>query len=165
MNEPEPQVGTSSPGATPAAEPAVQGPTATAASPPRSPEEAETYFVAYSEYSKTLRTWLVAYGVGGPVFLSNQYTLELLKKSGDAAVIARLFLIGVLLQVLMAAVNKVVMWGLYYGELEPAFRQLRRHKLCDWLSERLWIDFFVDVACIVLFLTATWRAFAALSLA
>lgn len=30
---------------------------------------AEHYFQAYAEYSKVLRTWLVAYGIGAPVLL------------------------------------------------------------------------------------------------
>lgn len=31
-------------------------------------DDASAYFSAYSEYAKTLRLWLVTYGVGTPAF-------------------------------------------------------------------------------------------------
>ena len=37
--------------------------------------KAEEYLNAYAEHSKTLRTWLVAYGIGAPVLLDGSQPL------------------------------------------------------------------------------------------
>jgi hypothetical protein len=57
---------------------------------------------AYDEFAKTLRTWLVAYGIGGPVLLlTNETVRQAIAKSGAARCIAGTFLLGVGLQVLL----------------------------------------------------------------
>lgn len=75
------------------------------------------YFGTYAEHTRVLRTWLVAYGVGGPVLILTNDKI-LLKVSGapDASSIALLFGVGVAAQVLIAFINKVALWGVYYGE-------------------------------------------------
>ena len=74
--------------------------------------EREEYFKAYEEYSKVLRTWFVAYGIGGPVLLlTNQTLAKAIKASGQGKSLAALFLAGVALQVVLAALNKFSMWG------------------------------------------------------
>ncbi len=71
------------------------------------------YFAAYEEYSKVLRTWFVAYGIGGPVLLlTNEALAKAIKTSGQGRGLAALFLIGVGLQVVLAAMNKFSMWGI-----------------------------------------------------
>jgi len=77
----------------------------------------EAYFDAYQEYSKVLRTWFVVYGIGGPVLLLTNETLaRALKASGEGKCLAAFFLAGVALQVVLAALNKFSMWGIYFGE-------------------------------------------------
>ena len=71
-------------------------------------------FKVYAEYSKTLRTWLVAYGIGAPVlFLTNETLARTFVKSPQARIVAFSFLMGVLLQVFLALLNKNVMWVCY----------------------------------------------------
>ena len=86
----------------------------------------------------------------------------LLAASGSLRLIASLFLSGVVLQVVLAAINKSAMWACYRGELDPECQSKRSYKVGRWLSERYEIDFFVDVAGMCLFAYATYRCFAAL---
>jgi hypothetical protein len=122
--------------------------------------EREEYFKAYSEYSKVLRTWFVAYGIGAPVLLlTNDTIAKVIKTSGGSKEIAAFFLAGVALQVSLAALNKMSMWGLYYGELQSAFKQTRRYKACFWFSEQFWIDLAIDLVTLLFFIVATWRSY------
>jgi hypothetical protein len=117
-------------------------------------------YKAYEEYSKTLRTWLVAYGIGAPVlFLTNETLSARVLASPHAECLGILFLSGVSLQVLLAALNKSVMWACYYAELTPVCKTKRRFRFADWISQQYWIDFLIDAASLVLFAFATWRAF------
>jgi hypothetical protein len=121
---------------------------------------AAEFYAVYDHYSKLLRTWLVAYGIGGPVLLlSSDTLLAKVSSSGSAKSIAVLFLFGVALQVLLAIANKTVMWVCYYGEINPAYCSKRRYKYCEWISEQFWIDFFVDVSSMILFGLATYETF------
>ncbi len=73
------------------------------------------HYKVYEEHMKTLRAWFVAYGVGGPVlFITQQDFAATLAASGYSKLIGVLFLVGVLLQALVALFNKWVNWGLYY---------------------------------------------------
>jgi len=120
----------------------------------------EAYFDAYQEYSKVLRTWFVVYGIGGPVLLfTNDTFAKTVKASGEGKNLAALFLAGVGLQVILAALNKFSMWGIYFGEFKNEFKATRRHKLCHWFSEQFWVDFVVDVLTLALFAVATWRGY------
>ena len=127
-------------------------------------ELADSFYAAYTEYSKTLRTWFVAYGVGGPVLvLSNEVAWAAVVKSSLAGTIFAFFMSGVLAQVALAALNKASMWALYYGELEPDFRKGRQYAICEWFSDRLWIDLVVDLASLLAFAGGTWLVFMTLT--
>ena len=122
-----------------------------------------SHYSAYQEHARTLRTWLVAYGIGGPVLILSQAEVwKRLAISGSLRVIAGLFLTGVVLQVILAAINKSAMWACYYGELEPSSQSTRWYQLGRWLSRQYIIDFFTDLAGMCLFAYATYRCFAAL---
>lgn len=124
------------------------------------PTTAEEYLSAYAEYSKVLRTWFVAYGIGAPVLLfTNNALTQTVKASGYARFVGGLFLVGVLFQLILASANKASMWALYYGEIRPRFKARRRYKFAYWLSEAFWIDFIVDITTMLLFGLATWRVF------
>ena len=130
---------------------------------PAAPSESTGFYEAYVDYSRTLRTWLVAYGVGAPVlFVSNEAARKAIGVSGLAGSVAVLFLLGVFIQVLLSTVNKAAMWACYYGEVEPSFKNTKRYKVSDWVSERLWIDILCDVASIGLFATASYFVIRAL---
>ncbi len=120
----------------------------------------EEYFKAYEEYSKVLRTWFVAYGIGGPVLLlTNEALAKAVKISGQGKSLAALFLIAVALQVVLAALNKFSMWGIYFGEFKQAFKSTLRYRICQWFSDAFWIDLLIDVLTLSLFAIATWSGY------
>ncbi len=119
-------------------------------------------FEAYSSATTNLRTWLVAYGIGAPVlFLSNESLWRALAVAQCASCVGVLFLGGVVLQVLIALINKNAMWFCYFGEAKPAFKSSRTYKAFDWISEQFWIDIILDILSIVLFIAATYKVFLA----
>ncbi len=69
----------------------------------------------YSEYNKTLRTWLVGFGFGVPaLFIVNEAAQIKLTSSDNAECIIWLFLAGSASQIFMAFLNKIVSWCAYY---------------------------------------------------
>ena len=122
--------------------------------------QAEEYLQAYGEHARILRSWLVAYGIGAPVLLmTNDAFAAAVQDSKNARLIAGCFLTGVALQVLVSAVNKASMWGLYYGETTSSFKNAVPYRIAHWLSERYWTDLLVDVVTMGLFVLATLKAF------
>lgn len=120
----------------------------------------DEYFKVYEEYSKVLRTWFVAYGIGAPVLILTNSTLsQAIKASGTSKGIGAAFLFGVILQVLLAVTNKVAMWGKYYGEIEPDFQGTGSYKFSNWICEKFWIDVLIDIITMASFIWATWRLF------
>lgn len=125
---------------------------------------AGSYYAAYEKHSAILRTWLVAYGVGAPVLvLTNEKVWELLRQSGESRFIAGCFLLGVVLQVIIAALNKILMWSSYYAEEHSDYAGTRRYAVTVALRGQFWIDFLVDVSAIILFVIATYRMFIVLA--
>jgi len=125
-------------------------------------DKEQGFYAAYEEHTKTLRTWLVAYGIGAPVLFLTQPTLmATLKASGEGKIIGILFLTGVGIQVILAALNKTIMWRLYSAELdrEKVNKGGLVLRVCDWLSEKYLIDFIADLATILLFAAATSKVF------
>ncbi len=121
---------------------------------------ASELFKVYEEYSKTLRTWLVAYGIGAPVlFLTNERLSKALFGSGQTRFIASWFLTGVILQVFLAVLNKNLMWACYYREEKPELKSSYLFNCADRLSRQYWLDLLVDSATMIVFAVATWRAF------
>ena len=124
------------------------------------------HYKVYEEHMKTLRAWFVAYGVGGPVlFITQQDFATTLANSGLSQLIGVLFLVGVLLQALVALFNKWVNWGLYYfdedepeasidtTDEEPKPKKLQ--SFCESYSNKVWIDIAADLATLALFSAAT----------
>jgi hypothetical protein len=133
--------------------------------PPKPAKEStsarQEFLSSYNEYSKILRTWLVAFGIGGPViFLTHDTAWQALAASGQAAYVGQLFFSGVAAQVFMAFLNKTIMWTVYCGEVRPTFKSTRRYKIADRLSETFWLDVFFDFATMILFSFAIIRVFA-----
>jgi hypothetical protein len=123
-------------------------------------QQGEGFFKAYEEYSRVLRTWLVAYGIGAPaVFLTNETLSKLLLKSVNSKSIGALFLLGVAIQVVMPTLNKHCMWLIYYGETTTSFKHHWAFKAANWMSERIWIDFVFDALAIALFSLGTWWSY------
>jgi hypothetical protein len=118
------------------------------------------YYQAYVDYSRTLRTWLVAYGVGGPaLMLTNTRVGEALSQSGHARLVAALFLVGVVVQITLAAVNKTAMWICYFSDGDEETNEEWWCRAAAWLSTQYWIDLVCDLVSLTAFAVATWVAF------
>jgi hypothetical protein len=123
--------------------------------------ESDVNFTAYQWHANTLRTWFVAYGIGAPVlFLTQEKVWAKFSQSDYCGAVAGLFLTGVGLQVLLAMLNKTIMWLLYFGSLEPETRAGRWwHLAADRVSEWIWLDILVDLVSFAAFAAATVLAF------
>jgi hypothetical protein len=125
-------------------------------------DKEQGFYAAYEEHTKTLRTWLVAYGIGGPVlFITHDTLMSAIKKSGEGTSLGVLFLAGVAIQVVLAAINKTIMWRLYKAELdeEEVDKAGVILRICDWLSDKYLVDFIADLATVALFAFATAKVF------
>lgn len=119
-------------------------------------KEADELYQLYADYNKILRTWLVAYGIGGPILFATNAALNTpLKNSGHSKTLVGMFLVGVALQVFNAFLNKWVGWHLYSGVEFPSFRKKTAYIFWSKLSDWYWIDFSFDCISIILFGIAT----------
>lgn len=128
----------------------------------------EGHFANYAEYSKTFRSWMVAYGIGGPILL-------LVSKDAPTAVagsphlraIVTLFVLGVGLQILLALINKWAAWQMYRGAYSlyrcehglpdaDLHHNSNTYKAWHWINRQSWIDFTCDVLSLIAFSSATW---------
>jgi len=120
------------------------------------------FYEPYAHFSRTLRAWLVAYGVGVPVLLvSQQFIAKAIIKAGTGGLITWLFLIGVAIQVLAALLYKYSMAYLYSSEVEPELNNTWHVKAAEWLSNAIWLEALFDIAAIVLFVWGTFLVVAA----
>jgi hypothetical protein len=106
---------------------------------------------AHKYYARTLRTWLIFYGIGGPVLLlSNKELAIRFEHSPDAWRIVYAFLIGLGLQLLVVLAFKTALWYLTYGERYAEFRTSRRYKFSLWLTDAYWLELLLDIiSCLV----------------
>jgi hypothetical protein len=117
-------------------------------------------FKSYIEYNKTLRTWFVAYGIGGPaLFLVNDKVADRLLKAGSLKLVVLFFLMGIFLQVTGALLNKIINWYVYESTLDPSLLSTRRHRCANWLIDQFWIDVLIDIFTIASFGMAAWHIF------
>ena len=118
----------------------------------------EGAFSSYAKFSTTVRTWLVAYGVGAPVlFLSHPEVASRLA-GGTGQRIATVFLIGAAIQVAAALLYKTCMWYAYVGEDDEEFQKSRRYRWCGVISWQYWLEFLFDLASVLAFGWATAQA-------
>jgi hypothetical protein len=120
----------------------------------------QSYFDSYAEYNRILRSWFVAFGVGGlALFLLQSPVRETLLASGQTRTVVLLFLTGVTAQIVVAFLNKYANWYCYYGEDNPAFLQTALYRFWARIASQFWIDIILDVLTVVCFLAAIWRLF------
>jgi hypothetical protein len=127
--------------------------------PPDKPveEEASDTFRAYLEYNRVLRTWFVAFGVGGPaLFLVNDKIAGRLVEARQLRLVVILFLGGALAQVLGALLNKIANWYVYHGTIDSAALATRRYRVADWFINQFWPDILLDLLTIGAFGSAAW---------
>jgi len=131
----------------------------------RAHEENHAFFDAYCDYARTLRTWLVAYGVGGPVlFLTQERISAAIAASGQGRTIAYLFLLGAFLQICISLINKWANWHLYaYGDNSSA-KLPWLYKVSNWIIDKFYLDIICDIGSVVSFGVATMKVLLIVSL-
>ena len=126
-------------------------------------DEESTHFANYAEYSKTLRAWLVAYGIGGPVLLlTNKDAPTKISESPHLSLIISLFVAGVALQIFLSFINKWAAWQMYKGACIDGHQTTRTYRAWDWINSQSWIDFLIDLGVLISFSVATWLVLATL---
>ena len=114
------------------------------------------HYANYEKYATTLRAWLVAYGIGGPVlFVSNEKLTPVIRDSGKGWWIVSLFLLAVFVQVSGAAVNKWAAHNMYLGGLSARRRASKGYKCWESINKKTWIDGWADILAITSLVTAT----------
>lgn len=121
---------------------------------------APAYFESYAEYNRILRSWFVAFGIGGPaLFLVEDSLRAALLASGETRRVVALFLAGAAAQVLVAFLNKYANWYCYAGEDDAAFRRTRLYAFWQRLASQFWIDIILDLTAAACFISAIWIVF------
>lgn len=116
---------------------------------------AHAYFESYAEYNRVLRSWFVAFGIGGlAMFLVEEKLRDALTGSGQARVVITLFLTGVALQILITGLNKYANWYCYAGEDDPSYQRTAAYRFWSGIAREFIIDVVVDVATTVCFFMA-----------
>ena len=118
---------------------------------------------AYLEYNKILRTWFVAFGVGGPaLFLVNDQIASKLFDAGQLRAVATLFLLGVAAQIIGTLINKTANYCVYRCCLEEdrenisGFKE-KIYECAEYVNSWFWLDLSFDIATTVLFGIAAWK--------
>ena len=118
--------------------------------------DADGHFANYDKYATTLRAWLVAYGIGGPVlFVSNDKLTPILRDSGQGWWIVGLFLLAVFVQVGGAAINKWAAHNMYLGEILPERKVSKGYMRWEAINKKAWIDGMADIVAIASLIGAT----------
>jgi hypothetical protein len=131
-------------------------------------KDRDGHFSNYAEYSKTFRSWMVAYGIGGPILLlTSKDAPQSIAKSPHLQAIVTLFIVGVGIQIFLALINKWAAWHMYKGayskhqkeENDPDgdnHHESVTYKFWKWINRLSWIDFCCDVGAVIVFSIATW---------
>lgn len=113
------------------------------------------HFESYAEYNRILRSWFVAFGIGGLALLLVEETLRAaLINSGEARTVVALFLAGVALQIFIAGLNKYANWYCYAGEDDAGYRRTAAYRFWSGIARQFIIDVIVDLATAVCFFAA-----------
>ena len=122
-----------------------------------SPGRAERTFQAYLEYNRVLRTWFVAFGVGGPaLFLANDKIAQRLAQAHQLRLVVILFLLGALGQIIGSLLNKAANWYVYRSTTDTGVEGRCRHRVAQWWISRFWPDIVLDLWTISAFGYAAW---------
>ena len=118
------------------------------------------YFESYAEYNRILRSWFVAFGIGGlAMFLVEDRLRAALTASGEARTVVLLFLTGVALQILITGLNKYANWYCYAGEDDAAYRRTATYRFWSGIARQFIIDVAVDLATAIAFFAASLTLF------
>ncbi len=115
-----------------------------------------------AEVSKTLRSWLVAYGIGLPVLvLTRPEVADAIRASQKSGLITFLFLSGVALQVFNAFYIKWLSW--FRSELLYDHENSKKkfYLLADKLHKFVWTDLIIDIWTLIAY---SWGTYAVISI-
>ncbi len=116
------------------------------------------FYEPYIQYSRTLRAWLVAYGIGLPVLLASQDIIaRAIIRAGTGKWITWIFLSGVIVQVIATFLYKYSQEYLYHEEIGADLKDTRRLAVAKWLSNTIWFEMAMDVISIALFVFGTFK--------
>ena len=122
-------------------------------------KEESGFYEPYAYFARNLRTWFVAYGIGGPVvFLTNESASRAVFSLDIARPIAWLFLGGVALQIVTTMLYKTAMWYQYMSEIEANRKRSWQYMASEWLTDRYWPEAVLDLSTVGLFGWATLLA-------
>jgi hypothetical protein len=128
------------------------------------PLEASDYWQSYERFSTSVRNWLIAYGVGGPVLLVSQDSVAArVLASGQVAWIGGFFLAGVLLQVVKGIAYRTTSWYGIESTQTPESHTTWQMRVSQWINGAVWLEVLCDVVTIALFAVATALAVRAIS--
>ncbi len=115
---------------------------------------------AFDRYESMLRTWFVAYGIGGPVLIMTQDSLRTrLVAAPRGKLIVILFLLGLACQVIESFLYKMTNWYRYYRDAVHDAEPHRRYRFSDWVYHHYCVDIIFDLLTIGMFAAATVMAF------
>lgn len=126
--------------------------------------ESDILFDDYWRYSATLRNWLIAYGAGGLVFVTQHQLLADENRQTLAMWTAGCFLAGVALQVFLVFANKLISYGTYKktkrnedSQHDPGehVKPSRSQIIADKISSCFWIDVVIDILTMLAFASAS----------
>jgi hypothetical protein len=111
----------------------------------------------YRQHTGNFRTWLVAFGVGFPVFLvSNVEIWHKLETSGIKCILIPI-IIGIALQVTLALVDKYADWFCLSVIYKLRDQGSASAKFGVWWQKHDWLSFIVDCTTILVIGLAAYR--------
>lgn len=118
----------------------------------------EANLTLYSDYNKTLRAWLVAYGIALPaLFITSKDAKAFLSGLECHTFIVQVFLLGLTAQIGIAFINKFVSWSAYHRD-DLELSNSNCNKFINWVASfenSIWVDFVLDLISILAFGVAT----------
>lgn len=117
----------------------------------------------YNEYNKILRSWFVAFGIGGPaIFLVNSEVRDQLVQQSEMKTVVVYFLAGAAAQILIAFINKVVNWYSIDDD-DAVYMKTRRYRYSTIIMNWFWIDIVIDLFTLIIFSIGVWKVFSVFS--
>jgi len=115
--------------------------------------EVNDFFEQYWRHASALRNWLVAFGVGGCMLLLTDKTDVFALSPLWLKILVLFFLmLGTMIQIVLALINKYLHWHLYYGTEETGHQNTKSYKISLKLSKKVWIDQVTDIITMVCYL-------------
>ena len=110
-------------------------------------QEALGYFDQYWKHSTALRNWFVVYGVGALALVVTHNSL--FSQITIKKILIGSIIVGIALQILLALLNKIVHWYVFWGKNIKQFQNTRCYRVCEWASKKFEIDIVMDILTII----------------